>query len=81
MKCQRILRYLGELLWYQFYDFFSHFQDSERAVTREEGIALAQEYKCSFYECSARTRENVLPSFEDLTRKVCTHTLETNLPL
>lgn len=45
-------------------------RDSERAVTREEGIALAQEYKCSFYECSARTRENVLPSFEDLTRKI-----------
>jgi hypothetical protein len=46
------------------------FQDSERAVSREEGMALAQEHKCSFLECSAKTRENVLQCFKELTLKV-----------
>lgn len=45
-------------------------QDSERAVTRQEGMALAQEHKCIFYECSAKTRENVQQCFKDLTLKV-----------
>ena len=46
------------------------FQDKERAVTREEGIALAQEHKCLFLECSAKTRENVQQCFKDLVLKV-----------
>lgn len=46
------------------------FQDSERAVTKEEGMALAQEHKCLFLECSAKTRENVQQCFNDLTLKV-----------
>ncbi|KAK6228312.1 hypothetical protein SCA6_000652 [Theobroma cacao] len=45
-------------------------RDSERAVTREEGMALAQEHKCSFLECSAKTRENVHQCFKDLILKV-----------
>jgi Ras-related protein Rab-18 len=46
------------------------FQDSERAVSREEGMALAQQHKCSFFECSAKTSENVLQCFKELTLKV-----------
>ncbi|XP_017249757.1 ras-related protein RABC2a-like isoform X2 [Daucus carota subsp. sativus] len=45
-------------------------RESERAVTRQEGLALAQEHKCIFYECSAKTRENVQQCFKDLTLKI-----------
>lgn len=47
-----------------------NFQDVERAVTVEEGMALAKEHDCLFYECSARTRANVQQCFKDLTLKV-----------
>lgn len=47
-----------------------HFQDSERAVTKEEGIALAQEHECLFFECSAKTQANVKQCFKELTVKV-----------
>lgn len=49
---------------------FNTFQENERAVSREEGMALAQEHKCLFLECSAKTRENVQQCFRDLTLKV-----------
>lgn len=49
------------------------FQDSERAVSREEGIALAKEHGCLFLECSAKTRENVEQCFEELALKVSTN--------
>ncbi|XP_009773878.1 ras-related protein RABC2a-like [Nicotiana sylvestris] len=45
-------------------------RDSERAVTREEGLAFAKEHNCLFLECSARTRENVQLCFKDLTKKI-----------
>ncbi|KAF5467022.1 hypothetical protein F2P56_016893 [Juglans regia] len=45
-------------------------RDTERAVTREEGLALAQEHKWFFLECSAKTRENVQQCFKDLTLKL-----------
>ena len=45
-------------------------QDSERVVSREEGIALAKELGCLFLECSAKTRENVEQCFEELALKV-----------
>ncbi|KAG2729741.1 hypothetical protein I3843_01G258600 [Carya illinoinensis] len=45
-------------------------RETERAVTREEGLALAQEHKWFFLECSAKTRENVQQCFKDLTLKV-----------
>lgn len=45
-------------------------QDTERFVSREEGIALAKELNCLFLECSARTRENVQQCFEDLALQV-----------
>ncbi|CAK9163539.1 unnamed protein product, partial [Ilex paraguariensis] len=44
--------------------------DSERAVTVEEGMALAQEHKCFFLECSAKTRENVQQCFKELILKI-----------
>ncbi|XP_041023956.1 ras-related protein RABC2a-like [Juglans microcarpa x Juglans regia] len=44
--------------------------DSERVVSREEGIALAKELGCLFLECSARTRENVEQCFEELALKI-----------
>ncbi|XP_034206452.1 ras-related protein RABC2a-like isoform X2 [Prunus dulcis] len=45
-------------------------RENERAVSREEGMALAQEHKCLFLECSAKTRENVQQCFRDLTLKM-----------
>ncbi|KAK7844206.1 ras-related protein rabc2a [Quercus suber] len=44
--------------------------DSERVVSREEGIALAKELGCLFLECSAKTRENVEQCFEELALKI-----------
>ncbi|KAK6779500.1 hypothetical protein RDI58_021684 [Solanum bulbocastanum] len=45
-------------------------RESERAVTREEGIALAKELGGLFLECSAKTRENVQNCFEELALKI-----------
>ncbi|GLT93263.1 hypothetical protein SLE2022_110640 [Rubroshorea leprosula] len=45
-------------------------RESERVVSREEGMALAQKLKCCFFECSAKTRENVQQCFKDLTLKI-----------
>nr|GEY93479.1 Ras-related protein RABC2a [Tanacetum cinerariifolium] len=45
-------------------------KDTERLVSREEGIALAKELNCLFLECSARTRENVHQCFEELALKI-----------
>ncbi|XP_020580437.1 ras-related protein RABC2a-like isoform X3 [Phalaenopsis equestris] len=44
--------------------------ESDRVVSREEGIAFAREYGCLFLECSAKTRANVERCFEELTLKV-----------
>ncbi|GMI84753.1 ARABIDOPSIS THALIANA RAB GTPASE HOMOLOG C2A, RAB GTPase homolog C2A [Hibiscus trionum] len=45
-------------------------RDSERAVSREEGNALAKELGCMFLECSAKTRENVEQCFKELALKI-----------
>ncbi|XP_050228047.1 ras-related protein RABC2a-like [Mercurialis annua] len=45
-------------------------RESERAVSREEGMALAKEHGCTFLECSAKTRENVEKCFEELALKI-----------
>ncbi|XP_022144607.1 ras-related protein RABC2a-like [Momordica charantia] len=45
-------------------------RDSERAVSREEGISLAKELGSYFLECSAKTRENVEKCFEELALKI-----------
>ncbi|KAK1392684.1 RAB GTPase-like [Heracleum sosnowskyi] len=44
--------------------------ESERAVSREEGISLANEHGCLFLECSAKTRENVEQCFKELALKI-----------
>jgi GTPase SAR1 family protein len=46
------------------------FQESDRAVTKKEGINFAREYGCLFIECSAKTRVNVQQCFEELVLKV-----------
>ncbi|RDX86525.1 Ras-related protein RABC2a [Mucuna pruriens] len=45
-------------------------RDTERAVSREEGLALAKELGCLLLECSAKTRENVEQCFEELALKI-----------
>ncbi|KAL9271154.1 Ras-related protein [Drosera capensis] len=45
-------------------------REEERCVTREEGVALAQEHNCLFFECSAKTRENVEQCFKELIFKI-----------
>ncbi|CAL5365497.1 unnamed protein product [Camellia sinensis] len=45
-------------------------KEGERAVSREEGMALAQEHKSLFLECSAKKRENVQQCFKELTLKI-----------
>ncbi|XP_071722896.1 ras-related protein RABC2a-like [Rutidosis leptorrhynchoides] len=45
-------------------------RESERVVTRDEGIHLAKELGALFLECSAKTRENVEQCFEELAIKI-----------
>ncbi|CAI9270767.1 unnamed protein product [Lactuca saligna] len=45
-------------------------KDSERFVSKEEGVALAKELGCLFYECSATTLENVHKCFEEIALKI-----------
>lgn len=53
-------------------------QDEERMVTREEGLAFAEEAGCLFLESSAKTRENVEKCFEELALKVCRYIRHNN---
>ncbi|KAK9158657.1 hypothetical protein Scep_005231 [Stephania cephalantha] len=45
-------------------------KDIDRAVSKEEGIALAEEHGCLFLECSAKTQKNVHQCFEELALKI-----------
>ncbi|GAA0169589.1 small GTPase [Lithospermum erythrorhizon] len=45
-------------------------RESEREVTKEEGMALAKLHQCSFLECSVKTMENVHQCFKDLVIKI-----------
>ncbi|GAB2272276.1 Ras- protein RABC2a [Dionaea muscipula] len=45
-------------------------RDSERVVSKQEGIALAEELGSLFLECSATTRENVEQCFQELALKI-----------
>lgn len=45
-------------------------KESERKVTKEEGIQYARRHQMLFVETSARTSENVVDCFEELVAKV-----------
>lgn len=45
-------------------------KDSDRVVSKKEGIDFAREYGCLFIECSAKTRVNVEQCFEELVLKI-----------
>ncbi|CAL1386972.1 unnamed protein product [Linum trigynum] len=45
-------------------------KDSERSVSREEGMVLAQRLKCSFIECTAKSRESVEQLFREIILKI-----------
>ncbi|XP_062148025.1 ras-related protein RABC1-like [Alnus glutinosa] len=45
-------------------------KESDRVVTKKEGINFAREYGCLFTECSAKTQVNVKQCFEELVLKV-----------
>ncbi|XP_020591775.1 ras-related protein RABC1 [Phalaenopsis equestris] len=45
-------------------------KESERTVSKKEGIDFAREYGCLFLECSAKTRVNVEQCFEELVLKI-----------
>jgi GTPase KRas len=44
--------------------------EGERAVSKEEGQALAQQFNCKFIETSAKSRVNVDNAFYDLVREI-----------
>ncbi|CAN6555755.1 unnamed protein product [Malus baccata var. baccata] len=45
-------------------------KESERTVSKKEGMEFAREYGCLFLECSAKTRVNVEQCFEELVLKI-----------
>jgi len=64
--------YFALIFYYPITDLKSLFwQESERCVTKKEGIEFAREYGCLFLECSAKTKVNVEQCFEELVLKVC----------
>jgi len=45
-------------------------RETERVVSKKEGIALARQLGCLFLECSAKTHVNVENCFEELVLKI-----------
>ena len=60
-------------------NFILIFQESDRVVTKKEGINFARESGCLFIECSAKTRVNVQQCFEELVLKVWKYLNHCNL--
>lgn len=52
---------------------------SERQVSATQGQQLADEYSMKFFECSARTRQNVDDAFLTLARDVVARLQETGV--
>ena len=44
--------------------------DSERQITKDEGLKCARKHQMMFIEASAKTREGVQMAFEELVEKV-----------
>ena len=44
--------------------------ESERAVTRAEGVAFARQHGCLFLEVSAKSRLNVQEAFDELVSRI-----------
>ncbi|KAK8672828.1 hypothetical protein V6N13_111187 [Hibiscus sabdariffa] len=70
-------------VWYKEFELYSTNQDcirmlvgnkvdkeSQRVVTKKEGIEFAREYGCLFIECSAKTQANVQQCFDELVLKI-----------
>jgi len=45
-------------------------RESERIVSKDEGMEFARQYGCLFVECSAKDRVNVEQCFEELVLKI-----------
>ncbi|XP_039015951.1 ras-related protein RABC1-like [Hibiscus syriacus] len=45
-------------------------KESQRVVTKKEGLEFAREYGCLFIECSAKTHANVQQCFDELVLKI-----------
>ncbi len=44
--------------------------EEERVVSKQDGMLLSKEWRCSFFEVSARKRINVEEIFRDLIRQI-----------
>ncbi|KAL4368986.1 hypothetical protein GQ457_05G015810 [Hibiscus cannabinus] len=45
-------------------------KESQRIVTKKEGLEFARDYGCLFIECSAKTHANVQQCFDELIQKI-----------
>lgn len=54
--------------------------ESDRVVSEAEGRAMAQQFKCSFMETSAKKRVNVEESFYELVREIRRYNKEITAP-
>ena len=53
--------------------------EDERNVGKEQGLSLAKQFSCSFFETSAKSRINVIDVFYDLVRQINLRSPQQNL--